>query len=146
MGVSRRDSDILELARPVEWPLQPKENRHYRLKREDIVFGRPRKMDFGVYRLMLEIDHVHRGTICACERKYFQPMPQKGPKSCLRVETVGDYGFDGLNPWERWHFKLLYRELLDVPAFDAREMLVARRSAVQEALQNYIEKLVDVKK
>lgn len=34
---------------------------------EDIVFGRPRKMDLGVYCLMLEIDHVHRGTICACE-------------------------------------------------------------------------------
>lgn len=41
---------------------------------------------------------------------------------------------------------LLYQELFDSPSFDAREMLAARRDANPEALQKYIEKMVDVKK
>ena len=41
---------------------------------------------------------------------------------------------------------LLYQELFDAPTFDAREMLAARRSADDGAFQNYIEKMVDVKK
>ena len=41
---------------------------------------------------------------------------------------------------------LLYQELFDASTFDAREMLAARRSADYGAFQNYIEKMVDVKK
>ena len=114
-------------------------------EREGIVFGRPRKMDLGVYRLMLEIDHVHRGSICSYGRT-FDSCHNDFPESCLSRETVEDYGFSGLNPWERWHMMLLYQELFDAPSFDAREMLSARRSVDDRALDDYIERIVDVKK
>lgn len=85
-------------------------------------------MDLGVYRLMLEIDHIHRGSIFAYGHK-FKSSHKEFPESCLSVETVVDYGFDELDPWERWHMVLLYQELFDALTFDAREMLAARRSA-----------------
>ena len=115
------------------------------LEREGIIFGRPKRTDLGIYRLMLEIDQVHRGSICACGHT-FGKCHKRFPDSCLSLETIFDYGFDGLNPWERWQMMLLYQELFDSPTFDAREMLAARRSADPEALQKYIEKMVDVKK
>lgn len=115
------------------------------IKREGIVFGRPTRMEIGVYRLILEIDHVHRVTIC--ERgQVFKQCVREFPESCLSVETVGDYGFTGLDPWERWQMMFLYQELFNTPKFDAREMLAARRSADTMDLTNYIEKMVDVKK
>ena len=114
-------------------------------EREGVVFGRPKRMDLGVYRLMLEIDHIRRGSICACRHR-FEPGQKEFPESCLSVETVVDYGFNNLNPWERWHMMVLYQELFNAPTFDAREMLAVRRSADYEAFQNYIEKMVDVKK
>ena len=114
-------------------------------KRGGIIFGRPESMDLGVYRLILEIDHVHRGTICACGHT-FHPCHMKFPEPCLSLETVGDYGFNGLNQWEHWQMMLLYQELFNSPIFEAREMLAARRSADHEALTKYIEKMVDVSK
>lgn len=114
-------------------------------KREGIVFGRPTRMDLGVCRPILEIDHVHRGTICASGHALKQ-CSRDFPESCLSLETVGDYGFKGLNPWEHWQMMLLDQELFNAPKFDAREMLAARRSADNMALTNYIEKMVDVEK
>ena len=114
-------------------------------EREGIIFGRPTRMDLEDYRLMLEIDYIHRGSICAYGHT-FKSSHQEFPESCLSVETVVDYGFDKLIPWERWHMMLLYEELFDAPTSDAREMLAARRSADDGAFQNCIEKMVDVKK
>ena len=110
-------------------------------KRKSIVLGRPKKTDPRVYRLVLEIDHIHRGRICACEHT-FNPYP----KSCLSFETIRDYGFDGSNSREWWQMVLLYQELFDAPKFDTHEVLVARRSADLKSLQKDIEKMVDVKK
>lgn len=76
----------------------------------------------------------------------FDPCHKTFPESCLSVETVEDYGFNSLNPWERWQMMFLYQELFNALDFDAREILAARCSVDHEASDKYIEKMVDVKK
>ena len=114
-------------------------------ERESIVVGRPQQMDLGVYRFILEINHVHKGMICA-RGNTCHPCHKKYPEPSSRLKTAGGYGFHGLNPWERWQMMLLYQKLFDPPKFQTHEMLAARRSADHEALTKYVEKMVNVKK
>ncbi len=51
------------------------------------------------------------------------------------VETVGDYGFDGSDPWDSFA----------APKFKAGEMLAVRLRADDTALEKDIEKMMDVK-
>jgi hypothetical protein len=67
------------------------------------------------------------------------------PEPRLSIETVGDYGFDMLSPWERWQMIQLYAELFKTRGFDVREMLAARRNDDPVALQRYVERMVDVR-
>ena len=57
-----------------------------------------------------------------------------------------EYGFDKLNPWERWQMMVLWEDIFTSKNFDAREMLVARRSEDSMALQNCVERLVDTRR
>ena len=111
-----------------------------------ISFGRPRKMEIGVYRLIREIHRVHHGVMCKCTR--FYGCCRRFPESSfLSIETVIEYGFDTLNPWERWQMMVLYRDLFSLDNFDSREMPAARRSRQRGAsLQDYIERMVDTRK
>ena len=109
-----------------------------------ITFGRPRKMEFGIYRLMKEIDRIHRGVYCKCAFSF--GSCHRFPESLLSSESVVDYGFDQLNPWERWQMMVLYRDLFSSEKFDPREMLAARRGTGGETLQGYIERLLDTRK
>ena len=113
-------------------------------ERAGISFGRPNKDRLGVYRLMVEVKHFQRGVFCACARSY-TPCCKRFPESWLSAESVVEYGFDKLNPWERWQMVLLYQELFKSTKFDAREMYAARRSPDHRALQKYIERMVDVR-
>ena len=113
-------------------------------QRVGITFGRPRKMEFGIYRLMKEIDRIHRGVYCKCAFSF--GCCHRFPESLLSSESVVDYGFDQLNPWERWHMMVLYRDLFSLQNFDPREMLAARRATGSESLQDYIERMLDTRK
>ena len=110
-----------------------------------IAFGRPTKMQLGPYQLMVEMNHVHRGTWCQCGG--FRGRSCKMfPESRLSPESVWEYGFDKLSPWERWQMMVLWEDIFTSSNFDAREMLAARRSADGQALQKYVEKMVDTRK
>ena len=110
-----------------------------------ISFGRPGKMEIGVYRLIREIDRVHRGVMCNCTR--FYGCCHRLPESFLSIETVIEYGFDKLNPWECQQMMVLYRDLFSLDNFDPREMPAARRSRLRGAsLQYYINRMVDTRK
>ena len=95
-------------------------------EKADISFGRARNMEIGFYRLIREIDRVHHGTKCKCI--YFYGCCHKFPELFLSIETVIEYGFDKLNPWEHRQMMVLYRDLFSLDSFDPREMLAARRS------------------
>lgn len=110
-----------------------------------IAFGRPTKMELGVYRLMMEINHVHRGTWCRCAT-FHEKSCKKFPESRFSIESVAEYGFDQLSPWERWQMTNLWEEIFTSKDFDAREMLAARRSKDGSALQTYVEKMVDTRR
>ena len=109
-----------------------------------ITFGRPRKMELGIYRLMKEIDRIHRGVYCKCAFSF--GCCHRFPESLLSMESVMNYGFDQLNPWERWQMMVLYRDLFSLENFDPREMLAARRASGGETLQTYIERMLDTGK
>jgi hypothetical protein len=110
-----------------------------------ISFGRPSYADLGIYRLMVEVQHFQRGTFCACS-VFNGCRCKRFPEPRLSIETVGDYGFDMLSPWERWQMIQLYAELFKTRGFDVREMLAARRNDDPVALQRYVERMVDVRK
>lgn len=113
-------------------------------ERVGIRFGRPRKLELGVYRLMLEVDRVHRGSLCKC--CHFFGSCHRFPESFLSHESVMDYGFDTLSPWERWQMMALWQEIFASKKFNTREMLAARGSGDGETLQRYIEGIVDTRK
>jgi hypothetical protein len=110
-----------------------------------ISFGRPSHDDLGIYRLMVEVRHFHRGIYCACAQ-FNGCSCKQFPESRLSPETVMDYGFHLLSPWERWQMVQLYAEIFAAKGFNVREMLAARRSEDGRALQRYVERMVDVRK
>ena len=110
-----------------------------------ISFGRPTKMERGVYQLMVEINHVHRGIWCQCGT-FHERSCKKFPESRFSTESVFEYGFDKLSPWERWQMIVLWEDIFTLKNFDAREMLAARRSKDNRALQNYVERMVDTRR
>ncbi len=114
-------------------------------KRAGISFGRPTKMERGVYQLMVEINHVHRGIWCRCGT-FHERSCKSFPESRFSTESVVDYGFDKLSPWERWEMIVLWEDIFTSKNFDAREMLAARRSEDHRALQNYVERMVDTRR
>ena len=114
-------------------------------KATGISFGRPKKMELGVYRLMVEINHVHRGIWCRCGT-FHERSCKRFPESRFSTESVVEYGFDKLSPWERWQMIVLWEDIFTSEDFDAREMLAARRSEDHSALQNYVERLVDMRR
>ena len=113
-------------------------------KTAGISFGRPARMELGVYQLMVEINHVHRGIWCQCATFHNRSCKQF-PESRFSTESVVEYGFDKLNPWERWQMIVLWEDIFTSKNFDAREMLAARRSH-NSALQEYVERMVDTRK
>ena len=114
-------------------------------KTAGISFGRPTKMERGVYQLMVEIDHVHRGIWCQCGT-FHERSCKPFPESRFSTESVYEYGLDKLSPWERWQMTVLWEDIFTSRKFDAREMLAARRSADNRALQDYVERMVDTKR
>lgn len=112
-------------------------------KVQGISFGRPSRMGFGVYQLMVEIYHLHRGTWCTCSTRQ---NCRNSPETRFSFESMADYGLLNLNPWERWSMINMWEEVFNQPAFDPRDMLAARRSADSGALQMYVGSLVDIKK
>lgn len=116
-----------------------------KFKATGISFGRPRKLELGVYRLMVEINHVHRGIWCRCGT-FHERSCKRFPESRFSTESVVEYGFDKLNPWERWQMIVLWEDIITSKDFDAREMLAARRSEDNRALQNYVERLVETRR
>ncbi len=109
-----------------------------------ITFGRPRKMEFGIYRLMKEIDRIHRGVYCKCVFSF--GCCHRFPESLLSSESIMNYGFDQLNPWERWQMMVLYQDLFSSENFDPREMLAARRASGGQTVQDYVERMLDIRK
>jgi len=114
-------------------------------KTAGISFGRPTKMELGVYQLMMEINHVHRGIWCRCAA-FHERSCKRFPESRFSIESVVEYGFDKLSPWERWQMMVLWEDIFTLENFDAREMLAARRSEDNEALQRYVERMVDTRR
>ena len=114
-------------------------------KTAQISFGRPTKMERGVYQLMVEINHVHRGIWCPCGT-FHERSCKRFPESRFSAESVVEYGLDKLNPWERWQMIVLWEDIFTSKKFDAREMLAARRSADHRALQKYVESMVDTRR
>lgn len=156
---SRMADAYLELAQKASleeiadaWGKEYLLNDFYRAKGIDIVdferagirFGRPEKHELGVYRLMLEVDRLHRGSLCKC--CHFFGCCHRFPESFLSHESVMDYGFDTLSPWERWQMMALWQEIFASKKFNTREMLAARRSGDGETFQRYIEGIVDTRK
>ena len=114
-------------------------------KTAGIFFGRPTKMELGVYQLMVEINHVHRGIWCQCAT-FHERSCKRFPESRFSTESVVEYGFDQLSPWERWQMIVLWEDIFTSKNFDAREMLAARRSEDNGALQDYVERMVDTRR
>ena len=114
-------------------------------KTAQISFGRPTKMERGVYQLIVEINHVHRGIWCPCGT-FHERSCKRFPESRFSAESVVEYGLDKLNPWERWQMIVLWEDIFTSKKFDAREMLAARRSADHRALQKYVESMVDTRR
>lgn len=114
-------------------------------KTAGISFGRPTKMERGVYQLMVEINHVHRGIWCQYGT-FHERSCKEFPESRFSPESVHEYGFDQLSPWERWQMTILWEDIFNSKNFDAREMLAARRSEDGQALQKYVERMVDTRR
>lgn len=114
-------------------------------KATGISFGRPTKLERGVYLLMVEINHVHQGIWCECG-VFYQRSCKSFPESRFSVESVIEYSLDKLNPWERWQMTVLWEDISTSKDFDAREMLAARRSKDNTALQSYVERMVDTRR
>jgi len=110
-----------------------------------IFFGRPTKMELGVYQLMVEINHVHRGIWCRCAILH-ESSCKRFPESRFSTESVVEYGFDKLNLWERWQMMVLWEDVFTSKKFDAREMLAPRRNEDGWALQAYVERMVDTRR
>ncbi len=114
-------------------------------KMAGISFGRATKMGRGVYQLMVEINHVHRGIWCQCQI-FHGRCCREFPESRFSVESVMEYGFDKLSPYERWQMMVLWEDIFTSKNFDPREMLAARRDGDGAALQNYVERMVDTRR
>lgn len=76
-------------------------------ERAGISFGRPEKLQMGVYRFMAEVHHFHRGIYCNCST-WRETECRESLESHLNIESIMDYGFDALGPWERWQMMTLY--------------------------------------
>jgi len=110
----------------------------------EISFGRPKQMQMGVFQLMIEINHVHRGIFCQCaEERGCRCKTSSGFEPRFSPESVFDYGFDKLNPWERWQIMNLWRDVFASPKFDPRDLMQARRSTDDSTFRSYIDGLVD---
>ncbi|KAF2472426.1 uncharacterized protein BDR25DRAFT_366441 [Lindgomyces ingoldianus] len=121
----------------------------YELELNDIVPQRPRLEEFGIYRLIAEVSHALSGRFCLC----FRPKEFNSDSSChskahlkhethLSRETDGDYGFHGVNAWERWQLFSFYAKIFNHPHFDARAMQRARHDPDPGALDSYLERLI----
>ena len=75
-----------------------------------VSFGRPTKMELGVYRLMVEINPVHRGIWCRCGT-FHERSCKWFSESRFSTESVIEYAFDELSPWERWQMTVLWEDI-----------------------------------
>jgi hypothetical protein len=101
---------------------------------------KPSVDEFGIYRLMAEVKHALSGHYCRCFIRACQHHSKH--ETHLSKESEGDYGFHGVNPWERWQLLNFYSDIFAHPNFDAQKMQDARRNDDAEALERYLDTLV----
>lgn len=94
---------------------------------------------------MVEINHVHRGICCQCQT-FHGRCCREFPESHFSVESVMEYGFEKLSPYERWQMMVLWEDVFTSKNFDPREMLDVRRDEDGMELQNYVERMVDTRR
>ncbi|KAK5214942.1 hypothetical protein LTR96_011629, partial [Exophiala xenobiotica] len=107
----------------------------------DTIWSQQPSVDeFGIYRLMTEVKHALSGYHCPC----FWSACQSHSKyeTLLSKESEVDYGFHGVNTWERWQLLNFYSYVFTHPEFDAHKMQEAKRSLNLEALDEYLDSLV----
>ncbi|KAL7623198.1 hypothetical protein AAE478_006879 [Parahypoxylon ruwenzoriense] len=111
-----------------------------KLAADGVHFHRPDIDEIGIYRLIAEVRHAVSGRFCACWR---QGCPNHSEyETRLSKESEGDYGFHGVNTWERWQLFNFYARIFEHPDFDAQMMHNARRNNDPEALEKYLDSLI----
>lgn len=100
----------------------------------------PSTEDFGIYRLMVEVNHALSGSFCNCFRAACHNHSKH--ETLLSKESEVDYGFHGTNAWERWQLLNFYSHVFANPHFNAKEMQKARRDPNSGALELYLESLI----
>ncbi|KAF2141558.1 uncharacterized protein K452DRAFT_308660 [Aplosporella prunicola CBS 121167] len=104
----------------------------------DIHFGRSPLDRLEVYRLMMEIHHLHSGLFYKCAGVHIHGDFERAMKNRFHVEA-DNFCFYKTNSWEKWQLSLLFKELFERKDFDPREMQAVSRSDSGEGFHKWME-------